>query len=438
MTEAVCSRVREHLGPADAELAEAFVRQYYRWVAPDDLAEREPARPVRRRALALQLRARAQARRAQGARLQPAFDVDGWQSTHTAVEIVADDMPFLIDSVSMELNRGGYGVHLIIHPVMASAATTPASLIEILPPAAAPSPRSPRSPSRSSTPRSIAQTDPDELAGRAHIERVLGEVRAAVEDWPDARRRWTSPPTSTDRFRSIRRIDEAAFLEWLEDTTSRSWATATTSCDARWLAWVGLSILHASRAGRGLHGRGPRPRCCSSLTKANSRATVHRPAYLDYVGVKRFDADGGGRASGASSASTRHRYRATRREIPILRRKVEAVLARAAFPHGTHNEKALIEILETYPRDELFQIGVGRAVRHGHGDPAPGRAPAAASVRAPRPLRALPLLPGLRPARPLQHGQPPAHRAHPARGLRRRASTTRLASRSRCSCACTT
>ena len=61
----------------------------------------------------------------------------------------------------------------------------------------------------------------------------------------------------------------------------------------------------------------------------------------------------------------------------------------------------------------------GRAVRHRDGHPAPGRAPARAAVRAPRRLRALPLLPGLRPARPLQHGQPAAHRAHPARGLRR-------------------
>ena len=61
----------------------------------------------------------------------------------------------------------------------------------------------------------------------------------------------------------------------------------------------------------------------------------------------------------------------------------------------------------------------GRAVRHRDGHPAPGRAPAGAAVRAPRRLRALPLLPGLRPARPLQHGQPAAHRAHPARGLRR-------------------
>ena len=122
-------------------------------------------------------------------------------------------------------------------------------------------------------------------------------------------------------------------------------------------------------------------------------------------------------ASGASSASTRTTaYHASPREIPILRRKVDAVLARAAFPADSHNEKALIEILETYPRDELFQIVGRRAVRDRDGDPPPRRAPARAAVRAPRHLRPLPVLPRVRAARPLQHREPAAHRAHPQVG----------------------
>ncbi|MGH2824274.1 MAG: NAD-glutamate dehydrogenase, partial [Thermoleophilaceae bacterium] len=94
-----------------------------------------------------------------------------------------------------------------------------------------------------------------------------------------------------------------------------------------------------------------------NLTKANSRATVHRPAYLDYVGVKQFDDEG--RVVGERrflGLYTHTAYHASPRAIPILRRKVEAVLGRAAFPLDSHNEKALLEILESYPRDELFQI----------------------------------------------------------------------------------
>ena len=93
------------------------------------------------------------------------------------------------------------------------------------------------------------------------------------------------------------------------------------------------------------------------LTKANSRATVHRPAYLDYVGVKRFDEAGEvvgeRRFLGLYTSSA---YSARPDEIPLLRRKVRRVRERSGMPPGSHDDKALVEILETYPRDELFQI----------------------------------------------------------------------------------
>jgi glutamate dehydrogenase len=75
------------------------------------------------------------------------------------------------------------------------------------------------------------------------------------------------------------------------------------------------------------------------------------------VGITRFDADGkvvGERRFLGLYSHTA--YHASPREIPILRRKYDEVLARAAYPRDSHNEKALIEILESYPRDELFQI----------------------------------------------------------------------------------
>ncbi|MBV9948647.1 MAG: NAD-glutamate dehydrogenase, partial [Myxococcales bacterium] len=95
------------------------------------------------------------------------------------------------------------------------------------------------------------------------------------------------------------------------------------------------------------------------LTKANSRATVHRPSYLDYIGVKKYDSDGeviGERRF--LGLYTTAAYKASAREVPLLRGKLEAVLERAGFPRDSHDAKALIEILETYPRDSLFQVGV--------------------------------------------------------------------------------
>ena len=95
------------------------------------------------------------------------------------------------------------------------------------------------------------------------------------------------------------------------------------------------------------------------ITKANSRSTVHRSAYLDYIGVKSFDA--------AGNVNGEHRfiglfatavYTGSVRNIPVVREKVDAVLRDFGFPPDSHSGKDLLAVLETYPRDELFQIEV--------------------------------------------------------------------------------
>ena len=93
------------------------------------------------------------------------------------------------------------------------------------------------------------------------------------------------------------------------------------------------------------------------LSKANARSTIHRPSYLDYIGVKAFDDEG--RVVGERrflGLYTTAAYREVPANIPVLRRKVDAVVERAGFPRGSHDHKALVEVLDTYPRDELFQI----------------------------------------------------------------------------------
>ena len=373
MTEAVCSRVREQLGPADAELAEAFARQLYRWVAVEDVAERDPLDLY---GLALGHFNFARERQPGTPKVRvynPRFEENGWQSTHTAVEIVTDDMPFLIDSVSMELNRRGFGVHLIIHPVLGVRRDDDGELIEILP-----QPPSER-PEEGALAESVIhaevarQTDPEKLRElELHLERVIGEVRAAVEDWPAMRsqaldvaaelRGNPSPASSEDVEETV------AFLEWLEAHNFTFLGYREYDDDGP--QGPGLGILRGPLEGEDA-GPSPAPRLLT-LTKANSRATVHRPSYLDYVGVKRFDADGNVIGERRFLGLYTHTaYHASPTEIPILRRRIATVLERAGFPHGSHNEKALLEILDTYPRDELFQISDGRAVRRGDGDPPP-------------------------------------------------------------------
>src|SRR4051812_4334964 len=176
LTQAVCSRVREQLDGADAELAEAFARQFYRWVAPEDVAERDPLDLY---GLALGTFNFARERPPGTTKVRvynPRFEEHGWQSTDTAVEIVTDDMPFLIDSISMELNRRGCGVHLIIHPVLSVRRDDQGQLLEILTPG--------ESPDDGAIGESVVhaevvrQSDETRLGDlERHLERVIDEVR---------------------------------------------------------------------------------------------------------------------------------------------------------------------------------------------------------------------------------------------------------------------
>ena len=376
LIESVCSRLRDRL-PGD-EAAEGFARHYYRWVPPEDLAERDLGDAY---GAALAHFEFARVRRPGATKVRvynPEFDADGWESTHTAVEIVTDDMPFLIDSVGMELNRQGVGVHLVIHPVMNVRRDLGGRLLEVLPPGSeANGDAIAESVIHAEVDRGSDPAKLDELRG--HLERVLGEVRAVVEDWPAMRERALEEVAELDSSPPPLDAEEVAeakaFLRWLEDHNFtflgyREYELENGDGHLRLtgVTGSGLGILRQAggrESSRGFEKLPPRVRALAlepyllNLTKANSRATVHRPAYLDYVGVKRFDA--AGRVVGERrflGLYTHTAYHASPREIPILRRKVDAVLARADFPHDSHNEKALLEILEIHPRDELFQTSV--------------------------------------------------------------------------------
>jgi glutamate dehydrogenase len=334
LTDAVCSRMREQLDGDDAELAEAFARQLYRWVAPEDVAERDPLDLY---GLALGHFNFARERPPGKPKVRaynPRFEEHGWQSTHTAVEIVTDDMPFLIDSVSMELNRAGCGVHLIIHPVLAVRRDAQGCLTEILPQA---DPLEEGAIGESVIHAEVArQSDAGKLRDiEQRLERVIAEVRCAVEDWQAMRGEALEAAAELGEEEA----EAAAFLEWLADDNF-------TFLGYRDADGTGLGILRDSQEqdpSEGLSsGFG-----AITLTKANERSTVHRSAYLDFVGV-------GARCF--LGLYTHTAYRSSPTEIPILRRRVAEVLEKAGFPPGSHNEKAVLEILDTYPRDELFQI----------------------------------------------------------------------------------
>ena len=376
LLDRVVARVREQLAEDHAPQVEEFVRQYYAWITAEDLADRSP---IDLYGTAVGHWTFARQRTPGEAKVRvynPQFDEHGWQSTHTVIEIVTDDMPFLVDSTRMAINREGYAIHLMLHPIMKLRRDDAGRLVEILEPDS--------DEEEGVLYESVIhleidrQTEPGVLnALHDCTTTVLRQVRAAVEDWPDMRERVheivseidENPPPVEDEDPEEAR----AFLEWIADDNFtflgyREYDLLTEDGEdlLRSVPGTGLGILRETdQKPHSLSFAKLPPEVRSlahaanllNLTKANSRSTVHRPSYLDYVGVKRFDAEGEAtgerRFLGLYAFSA---YSVSAFEIPIVRRKVGYVLERAGFPEGSHNEKDLLEILETYPRDELFQI----------------------------------------------------------------------------------
>ncbi len=164
--------------------------------------------------------------------------------------------------------------------------------------------------------------------------------------------------------------------------------------------------------------RQSRSRNLSLVTKANSLSTVHRAGYLDYVGIKQFDAKG--RLIGERrflGLWTSAAYNSNPREIPLLRQKIAQVTEHFALAPDSHDGKALQHVLESFPRDELFQASVAELNRIVTGIFGLQERPRVRVLVAPRSVSPLLFVPGVRAAREIQHAGSPANRAGDTRSV---------------------
>jgi len=371
LLDAVVERVRERLSAEEAGPCESFVRQYFRWVPADDLAGRSTLDLY---GMALAHWRLAQQRSPGEAAIRvynPQFEQHGWQSTHTVIDIVSDDMPFVVDSIAIELGRRGVGIHLIIHPVVRVRRDDDGRLLELLPP---------NGPGGDGVRESVLhaevdrETSPERLrALEASLRRVLGDVRAAVADWAPMRAQLAAAAQEVHAARPGFDDDEhesAEYLRWLDDNHFtflgyQEYELIETGDGSALRAVQGsaLGVLREDAMAASVDSDAAWTRVIAAsphplvLTKSSMRSTVHRPSYLDYVGVKLLDADGNlaGERRFLGLYTTRAYWERTQ-QIPLLRHKVEIVLSRAGFAPDSHDRKALLEILEEYPRDELVQI----------------------------------------------------------------------------------
>ena len=357
-----------------ATTADAFLRRLYGNVAGADLAERNVDDLY---GAGMALWQFAKTRLPGQARVRvytPKRAEHGWQSKHSVIEIVNDDMPFLVDSIAAEINRRDLGVHLLIHPVVQVKRDAKGGLTGLAEKSAA-----------GAVAESMMHVELDQVTSadamdalQRGIEQVLAAVRVSVADWKPVCAKAQEvideldkkpPKLPAEEIRTAR-----DFLKWMLDNhftflgyREYQYAEKGGAFQAAIAPGKGLGLCRddAFVIFDGLRNLGEltpevqafvrAPRLIK-ISKANRRSQVHRAVYLDAIGFKIINAKG--EVTGERiflGLFTSSAYSERPNEIPLLADKIERIFKSSGLAPGSHDGKALMHILVTYPRDELFQ-----------------------------------------------------------------------------------
>ena len=359
-----------------------FLQIYLAHVNAEDVAGRDPQELAG--AALSHLKFAMRRRRSALVRVfNPTLREDGFVSPHTIIDVVNDDMPFLVDSISLALTERSLTLHFLAHPVFAVERDLRGMLRSL-------QRRLENGAGKRQRLESFQHLEIDRIVDpaalkslAAQIEGGMRDVRVAWADW--ARMRDAAHLAAQDLAAMGERFDPndlsetCALLSWMEHRNFtfigyREYRLAGRKGRERLAAVksTGLGILRpghrppesTSRILPADIRRQSRLRDLSLVTKANMLSTVHRPGFLDYVGVKHFDSKGQligeRRFLGLWTSAA---YNSNPREIPLLRHKVAQVIEHFALAPDSHDGKALQHILESFPRDELFQASIPELTR---------------------------------------------------------------------------
>ncbi|MGH3423601.1 MAG: NAD-glutamate dehydrogenase domain-containing protein, partial [Nocardioidaceae bacterium] len=306
----------------------------------------------------------------------PTTERDGWDADgHMVVEIVTEDRPFLVDSVMSFLLQEGFGIDRVIHPQLLVRRDITGVLRAV----------EPEGTQGNDVVRESwmhleldVSSDPDAFSTiEDGLESILRDVQDVVDDWPKMQEqalgmidqlRKDPPPVPEAEI-----AEAAELLSWLTDGhfTFMGYREYELTGGAgeeelKIVPATGLGIMRGDQRVSGAFSALPadvrakaRTKTLLIVSKANSRSTVHRSVYLDYIGFKTFDASG--EVTGERrflGLFTSAAYTESVARIPILGRKADAIMDRLGYEPDSHNGKAVVDLLETYPRDELFQMSV--------------------------------------------------------------------------------
>ncbi|MGJ8647901.1 MAG: NAD-glutamate dehydrogenase [Marinomonas colpomeniae] len=299
----------------------------------------------------------------------PNYEEHSWQSTHTVIEILTEDMPFLVSSFNIALVRLGHTVHMTAHPALPVERNKKGELQKI--------------DASAEANEALMRFEIDRLSDlnlldeiKAELLKSLLDVKKTVADWPAMKTKINSIITESEQLPHLKNNEEHQetldFMRWVAndhftfigfrayDLTVEGEETHLKLVDGSGLGTfrdIGDKkvkrdiVLHDHLAKLAVDSTN-----ILILTKSTAVSTVHRPAHLDYLGIKRFDKKGKvigeWRFFGLYSSAA---YIARLQDIPLLRKKLNLIIEKANVDPNSHKGKNLKHILNSYPRDEMLQ-----------------------------------------------------------------------------------
>ena len=362
--------ITERFGKKETPFVCSYIEHYYQDLSDEDVSERE-LEDLYGAAIAHLNLAKTRVKRTSSVHVyNPDFETHGWQSEHTVVEVVTADMPFLVNSLTMNLNEMGLTCHLVVHPIIPVDRDKKGVLKGLN------TTKSPQLESfiRIEVDRQTTSSGAIEKISEC-VKRVLACNIATVDDWDaNVKNLQNAKKTLKAASAKIKGQDIAEsiqFLDWLGKDNFlflgfREYELVQTKKleVLKIVEGSGCGILRDELATIPDIGEIPMSSekcafmsesCPLVVTKATTKSILHRPAYMDYVGVKKFNDKGQVvgeyRFLGLYTSTA---YHTPIEEVPLIRKKIGNVFAKAEFTANSHNGKSLMNVMEGLPRDELF------------------------------------------------------------------------------------
>ena len=371
--DAIADFAAERLKTAHNSEFNQFIQDMYKHASPEELASR-PIDELYAAALSLwKFCAKRKTGTSKIRVFNPTLEEHGWPANHTIIQIINDDMPFLLDSITSNLLEDGNDLHMLVHPIITFLRDKDGKII----------PKKSKEKGNITVTESImhievtAMTDPEHIAAlQAKLNKVVSFIRAAIDDWKpmlgkmeDVSKNLAAVTKSAPKSNiDPKQAKEAIrFLKWLKEDnfTVLGYREYFHSGSTK---GEGYGILrdpkvYILKGPEGLVPTSPEIEYFMEqpdvmlITKANVKSLVHRVVHMDYIGFKKYDKKGSIvseiRFIGLFTAQS---YQQRAETVPYLDRKVQHVVKESGFTADSHDGRALMHILETLPRDELFQI----------------------------------------------------------------------------------